>query len=373
MSRRRISDDIEFGSDSFLDIVANIVGILIILIVVAGIKAGAAPISAEHLAEYLRTHVKPAPANVEQAAAPQPATAPSATPPPAAPPPRPEPLVIPPSPKLLQQANALKAEIVSLDSQTQSAAAEIKKASHDEQADAQAIGQLRQTIDTESGELGRDKAQLAQTESQLAAKKTGLLQLEVDVQKAEAVKPPVATLKHKLTPLGREISGKELHFRLLNNRVAFLPLEELIQRLRPQILHNRDSLIRNGIQRGEIGPVAGFHMEYVLEARHLSAMEELHQGMSVAINLASWKLIAEPDLETESAEEATKDRGDFLRRLRDADADTTITFWVYPDSYAIYRQLQEFAHHENFTVAARPLPFGIPIAGSPQGSRSSGQ
>src|ERR1700733_14729157 len=66
MSRRRNSDEIEFGSDSFLDIVANIVGILIILIVVAGIKAGAAPVSAEHLAEYLRTHVKAEQAKAEQ-------------------------------------------------------------------------------------------------------------------------------------------------------------------------------------------------------------------------------------------------------------------------------------------------------------------
>jgi hypothetical protein len=281
--------------------------------------------------------------------------------------------VIPPSPALLQQADVLKAEIASLDSKAQTAAAEVDKASHEEQADSQAIAELRSAIDAESAELGREKAQLAETESQLAARKTGLLQMEVDVQKAEAVKPPVTTLQHKLTPLGREINGKELHFRLLNNRVAFLPIEELIQRLRPQVLHNRDQLIRNGIQRGEIGPIAGFHMEYVLEARHLSAMQELRQGMSVAINLSSWKLVAEPDLETESGEEALKTHGDFLRRLRDADADTTITFWVYPDSYAIYRQLQEFAHHENFTVAARPLPFGIGITGSPQGSRSSGQ
>jgi hypothetical protein len=368
MARRRNSDDIEFGSDSFLDIVANIVGILIILIVVAGIKAGAAPVSAEHLAEYLRTHIKPATPKVEQApvavtAAPQPVKAP----------PAPEPLVIPPSPALIRQADTLKAEIASLDSQSQSATNEIEKASREEQADSQAVADLRQTIDAESAELGRHKTKLAATESQLQAKQTGLLQLEVDVQKAEAVKPQVTTLKHKLTPLGREISGKELHFRLMNNRVAFLPIEELIQRLRPQILRDRERLIRNGIQRGEIGPIAGFHMEYVLEARRLSAMEELRQGMSVAINLSSWKLVAEPDLETESAEEAIKDHGDFLRRLRDADGDTTITFWVYPDSYAIYRQVQEFAHRENFTVAARPLPFGIPIAGSPQGSRSSGQ
>lgn len=38
MSRRRNDGDQEFGSDSFLDIIANIVGILIILIVVAGVK-----------------------------------------------------------------------------------------------------------------------------------------------------------------------------------------------------------------------------------------------------------------------------------------------------------------------------------------------
>jgi hypothetical protein len=362
MSRRH-SDEIEFGSDSFLDIVANIVGILIILIVVAAIKAGTAPVSAVRVAEYLRTHVKPAPAKVEQPAAPQPVKAPPPL----------EPLVIPPSPALIERSNALKAEISSLDSRSQSAADQIETTSREEQADSQAVTQLRQALANESSELGGDKAQLADTESRLALRKTALLQMEVDVQKAEAVKPPVATLKHRLTPLGRDISGKELHFRLLNHRVAFLPIEECYQRLRPQILRYRDRLIRNGIQRGEIGPVVGFRMEYTLEARRLSAMEELRQGMSVAITVSSWKLVAEPDLETESGDEATTAHGDFLRRLRDADAETTITFWVYPDSYALYRQLQEFAHHENFTVAARPLPFGFPITGAPEGSRSTGQ
>jgi hypothetical protein len=368
MSRRH-SDEIEFGSDSFLDIVANIVGILIILIVVAAIKAGTAPISAAKVAEYLRTHVKAAPAKVEQTAAPKPVSPPE----PVKAPPRPEPLVIPPSPALIERANALKAEIASLDSQSQSADSAIEKTSREEQADSQAIAALRQALASEATDVDRTKAQLADTESRLALRKTGLLQMEVDIQKAQAVKPPVATLKHKLTPLGREISGKELHFRLLNNRVAFLPIEELIQRLRPQMLQNRERLIRNGIHRGEVGPVVGFRMEYTLEARRLSAMEELRQGMSMAITLSSWKLVAEPDLETESGDEAIKDRGDFLRRLRDADAETTITFWVYPDSYALYRQLQEFAHRENFTVAARPLPFGIPITGAPEGSRSTGQ
>ena len=45
MSRRRNYDPPAFGSDSFLDIVANIVGILIILMVVVGVRASRAPVS----------------------------------------------------------------------------------------------------------------------------------------------------------------------------------------------------------------------------------------------------------------------------------------------------------------------------------------
>jgi hypothetical protein len=62
-----------------------------------------------------------------------------------------------------------------------------------------------------------------------------------------------------------------------------------------------------------------------------------------------------------------------MTTLRLADEKATLTFWVYPDSFAAYRELQEFAHAEGFDVAARPLPHGVPIAGSPNGSRSSSQ
>ena len=43
MSRRRPKGELQFGSDSFLDVVANIVGILIILIVIAGLRVSQTP------------------------------------------------------------------------------------------------------------------------------------------------------------------------------------------------------------------------------------------------------------------------------------------------------------------------------------------
>ncbi|HUE17368.1 MAG TPA: hypothetical protein VMR25_24665 [Planctomycetaceae bacterium] len=368
MSRER-DDDIEFGSDSFLDVVANIVGILIILIVVAGIKAGAAPVAAARVVDYLRKH--PATASVAaavKAAAPAPAKPPS----PAAPVSRP-PLIIPQSPDLVRKAQVLKAEFAALESDCQTSAAQIGTTASEEKETARRITKLKRAIQEESGELKQEHQQLTEAASRLEHEKTGLLQLEVDVQKAEAKKPPVQTLEHKLTPLSRMIQGKELHYQLLNNRVAYLPIQELMERMRPEIAEQRSRLYREGVQQGQVGPVAGFRMDYIVRSRRLSTIDELRQGSSSTIALSQWRLVPEPDLDTEGVDEALKAGSDFLRFLRGADADTTITFWVYPDSFKIYRRLQEFAHHENFTVAARPLPMGVPIAGSPQGTRSAGQ
>jgi hypothetical protein len=51
----------------------------------------------------------------------------------------------------------------------------------------------------------------------------------------------------------------------------------------------------------------------------------------------------------------------------------SITLWVYADSYPLFRKLREDLHARGFLVAARPLPDGIPIRGSPAGSLSAGQ
>jgi hypothetical protein len=366
MSRER-DDDIEFGSDSFLDVVANIVGILIILIVVAGIKAGASPVAASRVADYLRKH----PVAVSAAAAVKaPAPAKPATP--AFPVSRPA-LIIPQSPELVRKAEKLKAEFASLDSDCQTSVAQIGTTVSEEKEIARRIAKLKRALEEESRGLNQEHQQLADAASRLEHEKTGLLQLEVDVQKAEAKKPPVQTLEHKLTPLSRVIQGKELHFQMLNNRVAYLPIQELMERMRPAIAEQRSRLYREGVQQGDVGPVAGFRLDYIVRVRRLSTIDELRQGSSTALELSQWRVVPEPDLDTEGADEALKPGSDFLRFLRGADADTTITFWVYPDSFKIYRRLQEFAHHENFTVAARPLPMGVPIAGSPQGTRSAGQ
>ena len=48
--RRGTSGETQFSSDSFLDIIANLVGILIILILLGGLAASRAPVEEEPVA-----------------------------------------------------------------------------------------------------------------------------------------------------------------------------------------------------------------------------------------------------------------------------------------------------------------------------------
>jgi hypothetical protein len=53
--------------------------------------------------------------------------------------------------------------------------------------------------------------------------------------------------------------------------------------------------------------------------------------------------------------------------------ETAVTFWVYPDSFDLFRRLRDYLYERDVTVAGRALPEGIPIASSRRGSVSRGQ
>lgn len=368
MSRRTRSDDLGFGNDSFLDIVTNMVGILIILIVIAGLKAKREPIDLDAIRQRMEQIViaVPEPPRVEVAA-------PKMQPPEPAPPP--EPRVIPPSPELSRFARELEEELSQLDATRESTRAEIQRATEQERELANRQAKLLALLRAEEAQLHEARVQFGRVRGTLDETKGLLANLKESLEDAANDKPPVKRIRHQLNPVSMMIEGKEVHFRLAKNRVAFVPLEELIERLRPQIEEKKNFLARNKRFRGQAGPVGGFVMNFVVEAQPASVVEDLRNGTNtmMRIGLGEWHLVPEPDLEAETAEQALRKGSKFLRAVKAADGDATLTMWVYPDSFELYRKLTEFAHDEGFTVAARPLPFDIPISGSPRGSRSAGQ
>jgi uncharacterized small protein (DUF1192 family) len=372
MTRRAPRAELEFGNDSFLDVICNIVGVLIILILVCGDHISKAPVTAEMLASI------PIPGSTHEVkpSVPTPAAKPKVSKPvieeppaPVAPPPD-----IPLSPELVRQRDRLQAELASLGASRQAAESQLTELSDVGRAAGDRISAISSAVSAERAQAGKRREQVEILTANVAKAKQIQRSLENDVKLAEREKSPVKPIKHRMTPMSREVTGKEVHFRLLNDRVALVPVDELAQRLKPQIERQKDFLMKYRRQEGQVGPVGGFSMKYAVERDSMMAMDEFRGGRgTVRISVTRWEIVPEPELQTETAEQALKRGSAFIGALKAADVDATLTFWVYPDSFKIFRRLRDFAYEEGFTVAARPLPQGVPICGSPNGSRSAGQ
>jgi hypothetical protein len=388
MSRRYTQNDLELGSDSFLDIIANIVGILIILIVMVGVRISKAPV---HLPDEVEPPLPKVLADklippqivsfegaqhlkVEEQ---KPNTIQNESTKPgfkgwkAVEKPSP---VQQPSPQLIRRIDQLQQELRHLNSNIVTQNSNVRKTISLEQNLQEQIDAILPRINAESSQLKDERNTLLALNASVAQMSTLFSRLGRELEREHNARPPVKTIEHRLTPISHDVQGKEVHFRLFNGRIAYVPIDELINRLRTQISRRKNSLLKYRRHVGEVGPVEGFRMSYIMVRQRLSPLEELKHGSGlVRITLSEWQLQPEPDLETETAVEALQPGSNFIRALRSADADAAFTFWVYPDSFELFREVQKYAHTVGFVVAARPLPFGVQIAGSPQGSRSAGQ
>ena len=373
MTRRQRTDQQATGDDSFLDIVANIVGILIILIVVAGVRASRAPVDlpervvepvVEPIVESVVESVveadelEPPPIGVvEPIPVPQPrATAPAVV-------------------DRTDEVTELVDQVAVLGEQLGDTVELLKTVRGDlsvRQEDLQGMRSRGAVRDAEVQRLGTevDRA-LAGVAALKASDQAARRELET------LLKTPtsrVVELRHRLTPLGRVVRGGEQHFHVREGRVARIPLESLKQRVRGQLNRYGRVMSRYSRHEGVVGPVDGFVMEYTIERQPVRLVDELRHGRGmVRIAVTHWTIRPEPELESESIEGALSSGSRYQTVLRTSDPGTPLTFWVYPDSFSGMRRLQAAAHRAGFRVAARPLPVGVTISGSPDGTRSQAQ
>jgi hypothetical protein len=363
MARRKHSGEVNIGSDSFLDVIANIVGILIILIVIAGVRVSRAPI------------IKKRPAATEETAgvelfAPQ---SPTQSEPKEIDEPQFVETTAPPT-ELTSKVQTALTEAERLEAE---AAANI--AARKELERRQAQGELEIVVGRKK--LLEDKTNrqahargIEELQGLIAAQQKSLeviqAQLKLDQEKA----PKVQKLKHRVTPISRVVIGDQVHFRLNNNKVSQVPIHDLLEAAMRKARGHGDDFAQSRSSFGTAGPINGYMLQYKLQAVPASASETARHGPGMMrIALTSFQLEPDPDIREETASQAVARGSMFDLAIQTAEPGSTFTLWVYPDSFPLYRQLQNRLHEAGLTVAARPLPQGIPIAGSPEGSASAGQ
>jgi hypothetical protein len=95
---------------------------------------------------------------------------------------------------------------------------------------------------------------------------------------------------------------------------------------------------------------------------------------SYRYGLSEWQIEPVAPVRGEGVDAALREGSEFRQIVDGIDAQqTAVTFWVYPDSFVLYRQLRDFLYQRDVVIAGRPLPDGVPIASSRRGTISRGQ
>jgi hypothetical protein len=323
MRRNSIDENSSLGS--FLDVVTNMVGILIILVMILGMRIKDAPIT------------------------------------------------LPPD----EQTIAATLELKSEQAAEQAVGAEVERT-------AEQVADIEQTVRQRTGErnvlatmVSAAEQQIAQRRQQLDAQSRSQFDLGQSIRDAQVQlrqlydskaaaqvdnSAPVQ-LESYPTPLGRTVTGQEVHFQLRNRRIVYVPLQELLAKAQEDLASHRHGYLAEGGEiTGSYGPMEGFTMQLSIRRK-----ERVHY-------LCEFIPDAQQPL-GETVEEALASPNSQFRLRLDGrkPAQTTITIWVYPDSFADFRHIKKELYLMGFATAGRPLPENQHIVASNAGSQSAAE
>jgi hypothetical protein len=337
--RRRNSNAIEApGQDSFLDIVANLVGILIILVMVIGIQAKDAMLEAA-----------PVTAPEEETAE----------------------LDIPGAAKA---ARAVEQDIQRLTSKINREAFEIDYRRKERDKIQLLLASAEEALLEKRDELSEDQQREFDAQRDLIAARAELGGLEQSVQAAEGSIPQTAVIEHLPTPMAKTVFGKEIHFQLAGGKLTYVPWDELAEKLQEEAPQKMWQLKDRREITETIGPIGGFLMKYVLKRTQRTVTTRAGNTVQQRVELDHFVLLPIDRTLGEPASEGLLDGSRLHSILATNNPDkTTITIWTYPDSFNEFRELKQQLFSRGYLTASRPMPAGAPIGGSPHGTRSAAQ
>jgi hypothetical protein len=347
--RRRRGREIAFSFDSFLDVVANVVGIIIRLILVVWVGArtytGIQP-----------TAFTPPTTEVEAPA---------------------------PADPLISELEQRRRELALVQNRLSNQLRLLDDARGKEvapPAEWAALETRRHELEEERASLDRAAARQGQIVRAAALSGAELRERSrrlMDEIKAMDKLPPVKKSFQYKTPISQPVQAEELLFECQNGRVTFIDIGNMLRDVRAAIRDKGEELRSRWQVDGIVGPVGPFRLHYTVERERdmLGIGDTPDAKANFRYGLTGWVIEPTTAARGETANAALAGNSEF-RRIVDAidPQQTVVTFFVYPDSFATFRQLRDYLYERDVVVAGRPLPTGAPVtASSRNGTRSRGQ
>lgn len=349
MSKRLPEIQEESAQDSFLDVIANLVGVIIILVMLVGSKA---------TRDALKGMTPPQP---PIAAMPVPAQ---------------EEKLVKELAETRRQALASRVEVEKM--ATRMVRLRQEAAGFDDERVGLAmhksvieddIARRRQQLDADKQKEFDVQRRIAEAQlklDELTQQQVGLLSGPETVEELESVP----------TPLAREVDGEAIHLRLKNGLVSIVPLNELLA----EVQHHANDIGRRLQSNDEVvdtfGPIDGYRVRMtVLRVNDPASLHGPHAGQ---LQRSTFEQFAEilPTSESigQDVELALVPGGSLHQYLeahrRQAPA---VVIWLYTDSFDDFRLLKRTLWEMGFSMATRPLMPGTNIGASPHGTKAAAQ
>ena len=357
--RARSPERLEDGQDSFLDVVSNLVGVLIILIMVAGARVRNA---ASELAEA---------ADASEVAAVADDDSPGAT------------------TKTLEERRAEKEYVAAVDeleklaeqvqarqrvmSETNERASALEAQADAAEAEYRRLVQLAAELDAAFEGASRQKSDAKKEafdlKSAIFEKEKRRDDLQREKEALVAARPQATVLENIPTPISQRVAdGHEGFFCLKNGRISHVPLNEFQERVLLKFKNYRGDFTPGEMEE-KIGPIDNYVFKYYVE---LGTRRD-GDGTRYYFEFKYGECAPTNDLIGEPVDDALASRSSVFcnRLLKYVRDDTTITIFVYPDSYGYLNDVKKFLFSLGYMTAFRPLPDGVPISMSPNGSATS--
>jgi hypothetical protein len=332
-----------FGQDSFLDILTNVVGIIILLVLMVGLRAS-------HDARGMTD------AQLQASAVPA------------------------ASENELQEAcsTAVTAERGVHDLVTQAVNVHEETVFRDRERAylATFVTGVEQEIVSRRAKLSVDEQRDFDLRRQLADAQQTLDNLTREQVALVSQPAPVEVIENEPTPLARPSTGKELTLTLAEGHVAIVPVEELMKEAKKDVdLNLRDHLKLRDEYVNTVGPINGFRMRFRL--RKVSVSRPRSGGVDEVATMVvpdRWEYLPTSAPIGEPVDQALLRGSELWQQLKAMSPDTSIVrMAVYPDSISDCHRLKQAFSQAGYATDEVPMQRNTKLVFSPYGIKTYAQ
>lgn len=348
MSRRPIEEE-DSAQDSFLDIVANLVGVIIILVMLVGAKATHDAFSGKEVAvpeekvvvdngpdeKELEAQLRAARSGVFEAR---------------------------------REVEQLATRLIQIKREADDFDAERVNLAMHRSVVEEDMARRRELLDSEHQQQYDVQKQIAEyqlTLDALTKEQLGLLTGPETVEELESVP----------TPLAREIDGNAIHLRLKKGLVSIVPFDELLDEVQNHVEDIRRRLQSSDHVVDTFGPIDGYRIRMTVSrvADPMSIGHRAGQIMRIEYDQYAEVLPTSEGI-GQDVEQALMPGGSLYKYLQDhRRVSPSVVVWLYTDSFDDFRLLKRTLWEMGFSMATRPMVPGANIGASPHGTKAAAQ